>query len=50
MYEYHSPETISPGLRLSFQTNLNSDPNGTVAVGVFQDDCYPPGTWPIGVC
>ena len=49
-WEYNQPGTVYPGLKLNFVTNLNDDPNGTVALRSFFEDCYPPRTWPEGIC
>ena len=49
-WDYNTPNTVTPGLKLNFVTNLNNEPNGTVAMRSFVTDCYPPGTWPEGTC
>ena len=49
-WNYNTPNSVTPGLKLNFVTNLNDEPNGTVAQRSFVVDCFPPGTWPIGIC
>ena len=49
-YEYNTPNTVVPGNRINLVTDLNDDPNGTYSLRLFQVSCYPPGTWPVGVC
>ena len=49
-WDYNSPNSVTSGLKLNFVTNLNDDPSGTVAQRSFVTNCFPPGTWPIGVC
>ena len=49
-YDYDTPNTVLPGKRINLVTDPNEDPNGTYTVRSFDLSCYPPGTWPIGIC